>query len=541
MSKESINRIKIEWQALFHPIEGLRTGPQNAHVINEITIKRETVPIIFVPGIMGSRLEYVKGGQKAWDPDNPLFMYRNYGLSNVDPEDRKLCLIGDQSHNPNFLKVCKDSSKIPKGTGEKGWGGVAWSFYGKIIEKMTSYQWPEPLSQCFEFPVYAFGYNWTSSNDESGQKLSEYIDEVIGNHADSNCKHVIIVTHSMGGLVARSACILHDADSKVLGVVHGVQPATGSPAAYFRMKSGFEPPGSPTGKGWDWLRNPVRMAVHKMKGHGSRKVLGASGEDVSVLLANMPGGLELLPNKDYLTNNGDRQWLKYTDRDGRVFKLPRTDPYTDIYSKSKVIYRLVNPAWIGSNGAKSDGYDAEEEDSWDDYINNLNDAKLFHSNLGGRSHLETIQFYSKDINTADCIEIQCLREKNKDIYVKAYRYDGYIEIVDQKGKLWPLGELLFLSAFHEREHKDKVVYSYTFKSLIGSGDGTVPDSSGRALNISPTGYDSSSDATISVDQSDESWFKRQHDGIYDTKTAQTITLRAIENLCKLKIKNEAGV
>lgn len=63
------------------------------------------------------------------------------------------------------------------------------------------------------------------------------------------CNKVIIVTHSMGGLVARSACVLHGAEGKVLGVIHGVQPSVGSPAAYWRMKAGFERPrGGPNSK-----------------------------------------------------------------------------------------------------------------------------------------------------------------------------------------------------------------------------------------------------------------------------------------------------
>ena len=39
---------------------------------------------------------------------------------------------------------------------------------------------------------------------------------------------VIVVTHSMGGLVSRSLTEIHQCD-KVMGVSHGVQPATGAP------------------------------------------------------------------------------------------------------------------------------------------------------------------------------------------------------------------------------------------------------------------------------------------------------------------------
>jgi pimeloyl-ACP methyl ester carboxylesterase len=40
---------------------------------------------------------------------------------------------------------------------------------------------------------------------------------------------VIVVTHSMGGMVSRALTEIHQCD-KVLGVSHGVLPATGAPA-----------------------------------------------------------------------------------------------------------------------------------------------------------------------------------------------------------------------------------------------------------------------------------------------------------------------
>jgi predicted alpha/beta hydrolase family esterase len=54
---------------------------------------------------------------------------------------------------------------------------------------------------------------------------------------------VIIVTHSMGGLVARYASQVSGAKDKILGIVHGVIPDLGSPAAYRRMKVGAKQEG----------------------------------------------------------------------------------------------------------------------------------------------------------------------------------------------------------------------------------------------------------------------------------------------------------
>ncbi len=540
MTKRRTNRIEIDWQDLFKPIPGLTTGTDDEPLVNEIVIKPEIIPIIFVPGIMGSRLKYSGGNKRAWDPDGAGFMVLKYGFGST-PKKRKKRLIGKQSHDPNYLQVCEKSGKIPKGSKERGWGGVSWGIYGKILKALAKHKWPEPLHQCFDFPVYAFGYNWTASNADSGKKLAAFIKETIKENAKKHtCNHVILVTHSMGGLVARAACKLPGGvEDKVLGVVHGVQPATGSPAAYFRMKSGFEPPDSPTGKAWDWLRSPAKMALHKAKGHGSRKILGNSGEEVTVILANSPGGLELLPNQLYKTNDGSSQWLRYTNRHGSKVNLPNSDPYTEIYENQENAYRLINKEWLGNQS--NAGYDQEGYSEWSGYIKNLYKAKEFHIQLASHLHPETFQFFSTGIKTADKVEIKCRRvTDNDDIYVKAYRYKGFLEVVDEKGKIKDLNDLLFISAFSAATYRDKVLSAYTFVPPNGSGDGTVPDCSGHALKAKPTGYTHGSDGTVDVNEDNEGWFDRQHDGIYDTKTAQKITLMAVENLCKTKIKKETG-
>ncbi|WP_241575579.1 GPI inositol-deacylase, partial [Rosenbergiella nectarea] len=69
------------------------------------------------------------------------------------------------------------------------------------------------------------------------------IDKIIAGYKASGrkCEKVILVTHSMGGLVARHYSEILDGnngDKKILGIVHGVMPNLGSPMAYKRMKTG---------------------------------------------------------------------------------------------------------------------------------------------------------------------------------------------------------------------------------------------------------------------------------------------------------------
>jgi len=52
-------------------------------------------------------------------------------------------------------------------------------------------------------PVHAFGYDFRRSNFDSGDALLAFIANVIASHPGA--EQVILVTHSMGGLVARAA------------------------------------------------------------------------------------------------------------------------------------------------------------------------------------------------------------------------------------------------------------------------------------------------------------------------------------------------
>ena len=90
----------------------------------------------------------------------------------------------------------------------------------------------------------------------------------------------------------------------------------------------------------------------------------------------------------------------------------------------------------------------------------------------------------------------------------------------------------------------------------GAGDGTVPESSARALKL---GDDTQRTFCIGdkmefeasfVDEKakrlrpqykvdfDEGFFDRAHEPIYNTKSAQFITLAAIENICRREIRRK---
>ena len=92
----------------------------------------------------------------------------------------------------------------------------------------------------YYYPVWACGYNWLDSNEVAADRLIKRINEVMDWYKKGKywipMGKVIVVTHSMGGLVARRAA--QKAGDNILGVVHSVLPVGGAPVVYRRFRGG---------------------------------------------------------------------------------------------------------------------------------------------------------------------------------------------------------------------------------------------------------------------------------------------------------------
>jgi len=414
---------------------------------------RRVLPIIFIPGIMGSNLRMsaerqtrlLKKNNIAWRPDN---LGVTFPQRNDDPVQRQLRLdpattevdIYDPDNNPTgdakeSADIRHEDVTVPFGYGgyaqldgpmlqsdsprspnartkeqkarARGWGEVYYSSYDDILASceaslngafsngsMNIYlrkhvagiapsTWQAhptlPLKELDEktmrdtvkgcwFPVHAMGYNWLRGNGESAVTLSKRIIALIDKYKEQGfqCEKVILVTHSMGGLVARA--IIHpkigNLNDKVLGIVHGVMPAIGAGAAYKRMRAGFE-----------------GTSV-------SAKVLGHVGDRVTAVLGNSQGGLELLPSEAYGNN-----WLQVMQNGLTIKSLPeRGDPYEEIYKLRGPWFGLLQEAWINPAELKVPG------------IKNtcglLDLAKDFHRLIATTYHAQSYAHYGADAERA---------------------------------------------------------------------------------------------------------------------------------------------
>ena len=411
----------------------------------------KVIPIIFLPGIMGTHLKLSKkrqeaiskGDDVAWRPEA---MGEALSMIFRGPAKRQMMLDPDETDVDRYEpdnKQTKDRHKnvkkvkfisIPGQSGHyrdphkgaeydpqaahpsadeidemgrlRGWSEVFFDSYGKALmtleQQLNQMCWLGQTREAWTggdhgilsqspaawgaqsdgsaltedqlkkicdawYPVHAVGYNWLKSNGESGKYVAQRIQEIIADYkkVGFKCEKVIVYTHSMGGLVARA--LIHpdygNAAGYVAGIVHGVMPATGAPAAYKRLRAGFEGGG-------------IVGAIVK-------RVLGKDGQQVTAVLANAPGGLQLLPSERYPTG-----WLKVQQDGKEILSLPKADPYEEIYTVKDKWYKLINEEWV--NPAKN------ERSSLGRVFRYLKEARNFHRTIGTTYHDTTYLSYGVD-------------------------------------------------------------------------------------------------------------------------------------------------
>ncbi|MNQ92643.1 Alpha/beta hydrolase family protein [compost metagenome] len=215
------------------------------------------------------------------------------------------------------------------------------------------------------------GYNWLRSSESSADHLYDRINAILSYCKESlslACDYgVILLTHSMGGLVARR--FAQQYPELVQGIVHSVQPSVGAATAYRRVRAGWE----------DFL---------------GALGLGGTGKKIMPIFANAAGPLELLPNRRYGAG-----WLRAESNHGdSLFQLPAANPYSEIYLETQAWWRLMDPLWI--DPADDDPPRGTPGPSvalaWKNYKKKVEDAESFHDKLGDYYHPNTYATYGGD-------------------------------------------------------------------------------------------------------------------------------------------------
>jgi pimeloyl-ACP methyl ester carboxylesterase len=405
----------------------------------------KVVPVIFIPGTMGTNLRVrrdvplppgypLKPGESAWRPPNNDTAALLYAANweKRKPRQRQLILHPDYTEVDDTGELdiphCHIEQSVMR---ERGWGEIFNGSYGNLLFELQSHlemtfrfdaldqrqirsRWLEvmhalqsdplrrwgvrsvaPLTEGelekyaeYQYLVYACGYNWLQSCGESARRLERRIDEIIAwwRIRKHECNGVILVTHSMGGLVGR-ACAKRIPD-KILGVVHGVMPALGAPLAYRRLACGTE------------CDNPANDTLDNYKAGKFADIAGRRPEDTTPVLSVSPGALELLPNKLHprpwlhvrvVTNpaGGQRQAMA-----NDCLHLPnesQPNPY-DLYRDMTSWYRLINPDLADPAGLYADKMNGHIKK----IKNAIAAAEAFHHGLADYYHPATYAYYGAD-------------------------------------------------------------------------------------------------------------------------------------------------
>lgn len=501
----------------------------------------KVIPVIVVAGIMGSNLRAVtsgsvrnaelRPGEAAWRPPNG----KKAGLAEADMWSKRSPAIRQKILDAGTLEVDPTGQilEIPKHSNEsicraRGWGEIHADSYGELLctleenlnctfkisasdvemqstwvdineydrrawgvssEGIGSTLKADELEKfaVYHYPVYAFGYNWLQSNETSAARLRERIESIIASWIGVThiCTKVMLITHSMGGMVAR-ACAKQIPD-KIAGVVHGVMPALGAPACYRRLACGTE--ASSPGKG--------KLDTYAMEKFA--EIAGATTEETTPILALSPGPLELLPTHLHPS------WLF------AQIKLPKgpysvelsfsdKNPYK-FYKDFSCWYRaidlsLADPAKKFKEGAEQRVARAVEQ------------AEKFHTQiLGVYYHPNTAAFYCADPQQRSFGSYQWIAISSKAVAppnlqtgtVESHTFSGARNVSISKGPI----------LFFEPSIQD------------AAGDGTVPVSSGQG----PTGKIPHIFETVGYD----------HQGAYKNEAMLALTQHLIVKLLQRAI------
>ena len=192
-------------------------------------IHAKKLPIVIVPGTMGTRLSVPLTNQLVWNPtaDRGIFAANDSIL-----RDMSRTLVPDEKngfpvHHDNFVPTLQI----------RHINNLIFDFYGQIAIAMQHDLRKKLASKNVVPVVFCCGYDFRVDNRISAQRLSSIVDEA---QAECDGERAIIIAHSMGGLITRHYCKNLGGENKVRAIVLLASPTHGAPDAYFTLRTGLD-------------------------------------------------------------------------------------------------------------------------------------------------------------------------------------------------------------------------------------------------------------------------------------------------------------
>jgi len=398
---------------------------------------RPPIPVIFLPGVMGTLLSNKVTGNMVWDPPNTDHV-SSYGsgvsiltgwFSGAASREKRFDPTETVVY-PNGPVDVAGGDVSEEEARRRGWGAVHRTSYSQVLSWLD-HQLNHPMLQGepvgvwhngdpagehftlksllgtepstygasgsgsaitsdsadfkhfsrYRYPVYAIGYNWLQSTLDSGKGVLEGVDfvdvktkkktRIMGIReicAENKVDKAIIVTHSLGGIVARVASEILGGSGSIYGVVHGVQPATGAPLAAKRFRTGGE-------------------------GFINQSLMGGNDAEFVASTANARGPLELLPMPDY--HNGMPWWTVKDTQGNVVMSLPHKSALAEIYLSSAWYGLLPDPKLLDPAGivAKRLQQSGDRTLVVNSFRTTLASVVKLQTNLENKYHANTYAFF----------------------------------------------------------------------------------------------------------------------------------------------------
>jgi len=227
----------------------------------DFTVQTPKEPVVFIPGIVGSRLSRAANGKEVW-PDVASML-----MSPSDDYLDDLALASDGSQVSG--REMAASSVIDK----ESVLGISASFYGNILQALVADGYSSGTT------LFAFPYDWRLDIKHAAAALA---DTIAAARAASPDGKISIVAHSMGGLIAKEYLGGLTDVSFVDKLVLLGAPQLGSPSAFKYLNYG------------DNLGFQIPIVNLDILNHG----------EVKKIAQNMPSIYDLLPSRMYVQDNG---------------------------------------------------------------------------------------------------------------------------------------------------------------------------------------------------------------------------------------------
>ena len=223
-------------------------------------VRANRLPIILIPGVAGTIL-FSSGKGEVW----PLAPQANRVDMTLNP-DGKTSATGASIFVVDILRRAGPMN-----------------FYGGMMNYLTQLGYKEGTD------LFTFPYDWRFSNDEHFGNLDDTINTALEKNGS---KKVILLAHSMGGIIARAYVFSNpDRASKVDSFITMGTPYWGAPKVYYSLINGYQF-GNPT----------VRQELMK------------------VLMQNMSSAYQLLPRVPFIEDTVNKRSLSLEETYGIRYK-----------------------------------------------------------------------------------------------------------------------------------------------------------------------------------------------------------------------------